>query len=158
MKMINVILFIVCSLVFSFSYSAIEPLTFDSPEQEQQYRQLLAELRCLVCQNQSLAESDAGLAGDLREIVYEQVQNKKESKEIINFLVSRYGDFVLYRPPVKRTTYLLWYGPIALILIGGFVVVVMIRRKGKVEQAELSAEERKEIKDLLSHSAGEDKS
>jgi len=136
------------------SLAAIEPLTFNSPEQESQYRRLLAEVRCLVCQNQSLAESNAGLATDLRKIIYEQIQKNARDEEIVDFLVSRYGDFVLYRPPVKKTTYLLWYGPLALMLVGGTVVVLLIRKRRTIEQTELSVEEQKEIKDLLDQASG----
>lgn len=139
-------------------HAAIEPLTFKDSEHESQYRRLLAEVRCLVCQNQSLAESNAGLAGDLREIVYEQVQSNASDEEIVDFLVSRYGDFVLYRPPVRKSTYLLWYGPLALIIVGGAVVLMMIRKRGKIEPTVLSKDEQKEIKDLLDQSSGNKKS
>ena len=144
---------ILIGMVFGFFllhvHAAIEPLSFKNQEQENQYRRLLAEVRCLVCQNQSLAESNAGLAGDLRKIIYEEVQKNASDEEIVDFLVSRYGDFVLYRPPVKSSTYLLWYGPLALILVGVTVVVIMIRKRGKIEQNALSEEEQKEIKGLL---------
>lgn len=139
-------------------HAAIEPLTFKDSDHESQYRRLLAEVRCLVCQNQSLAESNAGLAGDLREIIYEQVQSNASDEEIVDFLVSRYGDFVLYRPPVRKSTYLLWYGPLALIIVGGAVVLMMIRKRGKIEPTALSKDEQKEIEDLLDQSSGNKKS
>jgi len=139
-------------------HAAIEPLTFKDSDHESQYRRLLAEVRCLVCQNQSLAESNAGLAGDLREIIYEQVQSNASDEEIVGFLVSRYGDFVLYRPPVRKSTYLLWYGPLALIIVGGAVVLMMIRKRGKIEATVLSKDEQKEIEDLLDQSSGNKKS
>ena len=139
-------------------HAAIEPLTFKDSDHESQYRRLLAEVRCLVCQNQSLAESNAGLAGDLREIIYEQVQSNASDEEIVDFLVSRYGDFVLYRPPVRKSTYLLWYGPLALIIVGGAVVLMMIRKRGKIKPTVLSKDEQKEIEDLLDQSSGNKKS
>lgn len=152
MKKITVMLFVL--LVFSQAYAVIEPHTFTTDEQEQQFNRLLHELRCLVCQNQSLAESNAGLAGDLRIIVYEKVMEGAPDDEIVDFLVSRYGDFVLYRPPVKKETYLLWYGPLALMLVGVAVVVTIIRRKAKVVETKLNDEERQEIKDLLNKKGG----
>lgn len=158
MKKIKAVLLVVLIVGFLQAHSAIEPLTFNSPEQEQQYRDLLEEVRCLVCQNQSLAESNAELAGDLRKIIYEQVQSNASNEKIVDFLVSRYGDFVLYRPPVKKETWILWYGPLALILFGGTAVAIMIKRKGAVEQTELSAEEKKEIKTLLDNSDGDQRS
>lgn len=139
-------------------HAAIEPLTFKDSDHESQYRRLLAEVRCLVCQNQSLAESNAGLAGDLREIIYEQVQSNASDEKIVDFLVSRYGDFVLYRPPVRKSTYLLWYGPLGLIIVGGAVVLMMIRKRGKIVPTVLSKDEQKEIKDLLDQSSGNKKS
>ncbi len=99
---------------------AIEPLHFDDPDKEAMYQQLTQELRCLVCQNQNLADSDAELAGDLRREVYELVQSGKSAEEVKAFLVQRYGDFVLYRPPLQKNTLLLWAAPVLLLLLGLF--------------------------------------
>ena len=150
----KILAILLMSLLFFQAHAAIEPHTFANDEQEQQFNRLLHELRCLVCQNQSLAESNAGLAGDLRIIVYEKVMENISDEEIVDFLVSRYGDFVLYRPPVKKETYLLWYGPLALILVGIVVIITIIRRKGKADQIALNDEERKEIKNLLNKKGG----
>lgn len=90
-------------------------------KQEAQFNYLLKELRCLVCQNQDLADSHADLANDLRQQVYEFVQQGKTDQEIINYLTARYGDFILFKPPVKIVTLLLWFGPI-LFLILGFLI------------------------------------
>jgi cytochrome c-type biogenesis protein CcmH len=121
---------LVLGLVLSFSsFAEVELLTFDSPQQEQRYKKLIAELRCLVCQNQNLADSNAELASDLREITYNMIQQGSSNDEIINFMVARYGDFVLYRPPFKKSTLLLWAGPFIILLIGALTAVFVIRRR-----------------------------
>lgn len=111
---------------------------------------LAEELRCLVCQNESLAESRADLAQDLRREVRSLIKAGKSDEEIRDFLVSRYGDFVLYRPPVKSTTWLLWAGPFVLLAAGVATLVVYLRRRGtRVAPTELSAEEKKRAEALL---------
>lgn len=90
----------------------------DNPRQEAQFEHLLKELRCLVCQNQDLADSHAPLAKDLRQQVYEMVKEGKSDTEIQDYLTYRYGDFVLFRPPVKAMTYLLWFGPMMFLMLG----------------------------------------
>ncbi|RZT06285.1 cytochrome c-type biogenesis protein CcmH [Duganella sp. CF402] len=85
------------------------------------------ELRCLVCQNQTIADSHAGLAADLRREVREQLAQGKSEQEVLDFMVQRYGDFVLYRPPVKSTTWLLWFGPFLLLLAGALLLVSRLR-------------------------------
>jgi cytochrome c-type biogenesis protein CcmH len=100
------------------------------PAFEQRLKTLEEELRCLVCQNQSLADSNAPLAEDLRREVRALADAGKNDQEIRDFLVARYGDFVLYKPPVKATTWLLWFGPFALLLGGGAVWWLILRRRG----------------------------
>ena len=97
---------------------AMEPVDFDDPDKDARYRALLHELRCTVCQNQSLADSNAELAGDLRREVERLVASGADRSEVVDFMVSRYGDFVLYRPPVRPATYLLWAGPFLLLGVG----------------------------------------
>lgn len=99
-----------------------------TPEQRARYQRLAEELRCLVCQNQTLADSQAGLAEDLRRQVRDLIAEGKSNEEIKDYLVQRYGDFVLYRPRVKTVTYLLWFGPFALLLVGGIAWLVVQRR------------------------------
>ena len=91
---------------------------FDSEKQNAQFNHLLHELRCLVCQNQDLADSNAPLAKDLREEVYELVKSGNSDNEIIHFLTSRYGDFILFNPPVKSITLMLWFGPLIFLILG----------------------------------------
>lgn len=99
-----------------------------SAAEEARYRALIAELRCLVCQNQSIAESNAPLANDLREQVREQIASGRSDREIATYLLDRYGDFVLYRPPLKPRTWLLWLGPFALLAAAGVLALVRTRR------------------------------
>jgi cytochrome c-type biogenesis protein CcmH len=106
-----------------------EPMVFQSKQQEERFNQLTRELRCLVCQNQNLADSDAQLAHDLRAEVHEMLVAGKSDDEIKLFMVERYGDFVLYRPPVQENTYLLWLAPAGLLLIGAFVLRGSIRKR-----------------------------
>jgi cytochrome c-type biogenesis protein CcmH len=109
------------------------------------------QLRCLVCQNQTIAESNADLAKDLRQQVREQIAAGKTDEQIIDFMTTRYGDFVLYRPPLKATTALLWTGP-ALLLVGGFAVLFVVLRKRRgvaVEAPTMTDEERERAKRLL---------
>jgi cytochrome c-type biogenesis protein CcmH len=90
----------------------------DSAQKEAQFQHLLKDLRCLVCQNQDLADSNADLAKDLRAQVYQMVKEGKSDTEISDFLTARYGDFILFNPPVKAVTFLLWFGPILFLLLG----------------------------------------
>ena len=109
------------------------------------------ELRCLVCQNESLAGSQADLAKDLRREIREQIAQGKSDKEILDFMTGRYGDFVRYRPPLKGTTFLLWFGPFLLLVAGIAALGIILRRRGKrVVETTLSAEEQKRAEALLS--------
>jgi len=123
-------------LVFATPLLAgIETYTFETPEQERVYKKLTEELRCLVCQNQNIAGSNAELAQDLRKKAYEQVKQGKSEDEVVDWMVDRYGDFVLYRPPVKATTMLLWVGPLLFLLIA-FVVLWRIGRARRSQPSE----------------------
>lgn len=128
----------------------LEEFTFDDPARADEFRDLIDELRCLVCQNESLAGSQAELAQDLREEVYRMMQSGQSRDEIVEFLVARYGDFVLYDPPVKLSTYPLWFGPLLLAGVGGFFLFRTLVRKKKSPDADLSEEERKRLQELLS--------
>jgi len=97
--------------------------------QQARYRHMIHELRCLVCQNQTISDSNAGLAVDLKNQIREQLQAGRSEKQIIDFMVERYGDFVLYRPPVRATTVLLWAGPFVLLALAVFGAVVVVRRR-----------------------------
>ena len=127
----------------------LEAFEFKTETDEQHFKDLIEELRCLVCQNQSLLDSDAELAHDLRAEVYDMIQAGKNDEEIIEFLVARYGDFVLYKPPMKPSTYLLWFGPFVLLVIAALLLMRSIRRQQKTPVDEISAEERERLDTLL---------
>lgn len=129
--------------------AGMEEFDFSGNVDEDRFKSFIGEVRCLVCQNQSLADSDAELAHDLREEIYEQMQQGSGDIEIVDFLVSRYGDFVLYNPPVKPSTYLIWYGPFVLLLIGLAVLAFNLRQRGRQQEAEFSEAERARIRALL---------
>ena len=129
--------------------AGLETFDFTGNVDEDRFKALISELRCLVCQNQSLADSDAELAHDLRLEVYEHMQQGKSDGEVVDFLVSRYGDFVLYNPPVKPSTYLLWYGPFVLLALGLFLLVKNVRQRGKQSDTTFSAEEQARLNALL---------
>ena len=122
------------------------PMEFSDPAQEKQFKELTEELRCLVCQNQSLADSSAGLAQDLRQEVYSMVIAGNSNEEIVNYLVARYGDFILYRPPLKPTTYLLWFGPVIFLIFAVFIAVSSARTR---KYHELSQREQELASQLL---------
>ncbi|AAU90424.1 MULTISPECIES: cytochrome c-type biogenesis protein [Methylococcus] len=139
-----------CGMLAISAAEAMEIRQFDDPAKEERYETLIKDLRCLVCQNQSLAESDAELAKDLRTEVYNIIQSGKSSEEAVRFLTERYGDFVLYRPPFKRITLLLWLGPFLLLAGGAVFLWKQARRRAAAAQqdATLSAEERRRLQQL----------
>jgi cytochrome c-type biogenesis protein CcmH len=112
----------------------VEVHTFDNPEQEVRYNQLIAELRCLVCQNQNLADSNAELAVDMRRKTYEMVREGHSKKEVADFMVERYGEFVLYRPPFNANTVLLWIGPFVILIAGVSIMLRTIARRRDTAQ------------------------
>lgn len=130
--------------------AATAPDAEADPATEQRLRNLSAELRCLVCQNQSLADSHADLAIDLRNQVREQMKAGKSDEQIRVWLTDRYGDFVLYRPPLKTTTILLWAGPAVLLVAAVAALFINLRnRRRTLQQAELTEEERARADALL---------
>lgn len=128
------ILMAVVTLVLMVPALAGDPLVFTDAETEARYQQLTVELRCLVCQNQNLADSDAPLAQDLRKEIFNMMQAGRTDDEIKQFLIDRYGDFVLYMPPIKGNTLVLWLMP-AVLLFGGALVVLIAVRKRKLNPA-----------------------
>lgn len=139
-------------MLVGMAHAAIDTYEFASEAERARYRQLTEELRCPKCQNQNIADSDAPIAMDLRAEIYRKLEAGDSNAQIIDYLVARYGDFVLYKPPVTRRTLLLWYGPAAL-LVGGFMlvgVIVLRRRKAGVEvSAGLSSNEQQRLAQLL---------
>lgn len=128
-----VYLVLILGVVLS-TQARVEIQKFDTPQHEARYKKLINELRCLVCQNQNLADSNASLASTLRDETYRMINEGKSDEEILQFMVQRYGDFVLYRPPLKLQTILLWVGPFLLLLFA-LIVLFMVIRKHRVAQA-----------------------
>jgi cytochrome c-type biogenesis protein CcmH len=127
----------------------IETYTFESPEQEETFYKLSDELRCLVCQNQNIAESNADLAKDLRREIYNMINEGQSEEQIIDFMVQRYGDYVLYRPPMKPLTWLLWFGPAIVFLFGVYYAIKRFRSLSTdVPQSDLSEQDIERIKRL----------
>jgi cytochrome c-type biogenesis protein CcmH len=127
----------------------LEEFTFEDPAQAEAFRELIEEIRCLVCQNESLAGSQAELAQDLREEVYRMFQEGRSRDEIVEFLVARYGDFVLYDPPLKPSTYVLWFGPFLLIGVGTFFLIRTLMSKRRSSDRALSDEEQQRLQELV---------
>jgi len=126
-------LLVLCLLLFSAtSYAAIETYEFNSPEMEADYNKLINELRCLVCQNQNLAGSNSELAQDLRQQTHEMLSEGKTSDQVVQYMIDRYGDFVLYNPRLKTDTLLLWFGPFILLVIVLWIVIKVMRKKQKL--------------------------
>lgn len=145
-------LIIILSLLFLLNpsvYAAVEVKQFKTPQQEQRYKKLINEFRCVVCQNQNIADSNAALAKDLRKQVYKMINEGKSDDAILDFMVTRYGDFVLYRPLFNSMTFLLWVGPFIIFVIGLFVLINFIRQRKKVVITTLSNNDKEKLKQLL---------
>lgn len=127
---------IACLLSVSLClHAAIETYQFDSPEQEARFRQLGYEIRCPKCQNQAIGDSDAEISGDLRAEVYRMLKDGANDEEIKEFMVARYGRYVLYNPPLNKHTLILWFGPAVLLILGGIFVGLRIRQSKKALEA-----------------------
>ncbi len=129
-------------------HAEIEVYQFKTPELELRYQNLTEELRCLVCQNQNIADSHAELAQDLRRKVYEKLNAGESNDQIIDYMTERYGDFVLYRPPFNLKTLILWIAPILTILVGCIGFWSLLKRR-KDAEPQLSASEREKLNQLL---------
>ena len=144
-------------LAMTAEWASAKEATPAAPDQalEQRVMALANELRCLVCQNQTIADSNAPLAEDLRNQVREKMQQGANDSEIIDFMVARYGDFVLYRPPFKATTFLLWFGPLLLLAAGSIVLLRRLLRRPPAPDVEMTAAERKRAEKLLAGNEAE---
>ncbi len=137
MRYVSAIICMIISLGFASGALAIDPQqSFANPADEERYEALTSEIRCLVCQNETIADSTAALANDLRREVRRMVEEGMTDAEIKDFLVARYGDFVLYRPQFKSTTALLWLAPLIMLVIGGIAFYVVIRRRSVLPSEE----------------------
>ena len=151
-------LLLICVLAsFVMAQVQEEEVPSDDPVIEARLANLSKELRCLQCQNQTLADSPAGLAADLRREIRVQMKAGKSDQEVIAFLTQRYGDFILYKPRVTFTTYLLWFGPFVLLLGGLYVLFVYIkRRRDSFDEKPLTADERRRAEALLASASGKE--
>ena len=151
-------IFAACALLLlavSGAYAVNPDEMLDDPALEDRARDISAKLRCLVCQNQSIDDSDAELAHDLRRIVRQQIRAGASDIQIKDYLVARYGDFVLLKHPFKATTLLLWLGPLLVLLGGGALAFAQTRgRRAPPEAAELSADERRRLDAMLTGDPG----
>lgn len=148
-------------LAFALTALAVEPdEILDDPVLEGRARELSEDIRCLVCQNESIDSSNAELAKDLRILVRERLVAGDSDQEVLDYLVERYGDFVLLNPPFKPQTYLLWFGPAAILLLGGLAVAAYFRQRRKdtgpapAPAPSLSAEEQKRLNEILKEDGG----
>jgi cytochrome c-type biogenesis protein CcmH len=135
------------------AWAVIDTHEFESDVQRLRYHSFIDEMRCPKCQNQNLSGSDSPIAMDLRRELYDMIQDGRSDKEIVDFMVERYGDYILYRPRVTPVTFLLWFGPVVLLLVGLVVLIVIVRQRRRVavESAPqaLSAGEQAHLADLL---------
>jgi len=154
MKRSILLLLIVASLPGLGMAKEAQPAS-DDPVLEERVMSLSKELRCLVCQNETLADSRADLAEDLRNQIREQMKAGKSDKEIVAYLTQRYGKFILYNPPIDPTTYLLWFGPFVLLLAGLFVLFRFVKqRRDLISDQPLSSDERQRAEEMLNADQG----
>lgn len=145
-----IVFLLICLFSASPLFAAtLADYTFDDPAKEDDFRAIIEEMRCLVCQNESLAGSNAELAVDLRNEIYDMMKAGKHKDDVISFMVERYGDFVLYNPPMKPSTYPIWFGPAILLLLGAFLLIRALKKKKQSQETTLSAEEQQRLESLL---------
>jgi cytochrome c-type biogenesis protein CcmH len=138
-------MFALCLAVLTaLSYGAEALPAADDPVLEARMLRITAELRCLVCQNQTIADSHSGLAIDLRKQVREMLQAKQSDAQIIDYMTARYGDFILYRPPVKNTTLILWVGPAVMLVAGFLILILVLRRRSRMSADQFDPEDPQE--------------
>ncbi|MDD2761526.1 MAG: cytochrome c-type biogenesis protein CcmH [Methylomonas sp.] len=141
---------ILCLALLSAPLPAVvEYHPFDDPAREKAYQTLISELRCLVCQNQTIADSNADLAKDLRQQVYDMLQQGKSEQDVVDFMTQRYGDFVMYNPALNVKTALLWLGPVAFLAIGIIAVVILARSRTKPVLPTLDKSQQSRLNDIL---------
>ncbi|MES2826146.1 MAG: cytochrome c-type biogenesis protein [Pseudomonadota bacterium] len=157
-KFIAVVL--MCFTLSLPAFSAIEAHTFDTDLERQRYQSFIEEMRCPKCQNQNLAGSDSSISNDLRQEIYNLIKAGKADQEIVDFMVKRYGDFILYRPRVSPVTYILWGAPVVLLIGGIVVLLIMLRQRRRLalvdSQTNLTDEEQARLAALLTPAVNKD--
>jgi cytochrome c-type biogenesis protein CcmH len=152
-KALMIALIVYPILSVSTAASPVETFKFKNDVTKVRFQTLTKELRCPKCQNQDLADSNAPIAADLRKQIYLQLNQGKSDQEIVDYMVERYGDFVLYRPRVSRLTYVLWFGPAIILFFGAIIVVIILRKRtNREEDLELSIAQQEKLKQLLNNS------
>lgn len=148
---------VLLSTPFPVAAIQIEFHSFENSQQERLYLDLIAELRCVKCQNQNLAESNAELATDMREKTYEMVVEGKNREDVVNYMTARYGDFVLYKPPFKSKTLLLWVAPFIFLFFSFFLLLKFVRKQSQQEAKQLSKAERETVRSALNSKPSSEK-
>ena len=153
MKRVTAALF--CWLLLINGAYAVEEVELKSLDDEPRFNELANELRCMVCQNQTIADSNAELARDFRNQVKEKINQGESNEEIRDYMIARYGDYILYRPPFNLATALLWIGPFLLVIIGFFIVMKIVRRSSKKDgDAPVDAKQQAKLKAMLDDEEG----
>lgn len=143
-------LLLIMTMIISIPvWAAFNTYEFDDPDKKERFDKLINELRCTVCQNQTIADSNADLAKDLRDKVYLMVKEGQNEEQIKTFMVDRFTDFVLYRPPVKTSTYLLWAGPFVLLVIAIIFLLMQIRKRNQTVPSAIDPQQHARIETLL---------
>lgn len=145
MRMIFLLLMLGCSV----AWASIDAYEFNTTEDEQRFRQMVAELRCPKCQNQNIADSNAGLAKDIKDRTFRMINEGKSNQEITNFMVERYGDFITYRPPMRPSTWFLWFGPFVLALFAAIIIFLRKLRQKSPSFIDVSPEQEAKVQELL---------
>ncbi|HEY3699301.1 MAG TPA: cytochrome c-type biogenesis protein [Spongiibacteraceae bacterium] len=142
--------FIFALLIGIAAHAAIDPFEFDNESQRERYQHFIEEMRCPKCQNQNLAGSDAPIANDLRHELRRLLQEGKSDREITDYMVSRYGEFILYKPPFDTKTAVLWLAPIIFLSVGVIVLITVVRRRSAAQALpELTIDEQARLRQLL---------
>ena len=147
----------IASLLIQPVSAAFDNFDFSGDVTEKRFQNVVSKLRCLVCQNESLAGSQAELAQDLRREVYQLMQSGKNDSEVIDFLVNRYGDFVLYEPPLRPSTWLLWIGPFLLFAVSIFLLLRRLSQRSKMQEAILDDDEKAKVEALLNQTSADNR-
>lgn len=150
MRICSILVLLVGFWLSPSAMAAIDVYEFSSPKQEEVFHELTRELRCPKCQNQDIGDSDAELAKDLRDKTYVMLQEGKSKKDVVEYMVARYGNFILYKPPVMASTLILWVSPVIVIVLGLLMVFARARKKTRHHaDNDLSAEEKQRLANLL---------
>jgi cytochrome c-type biogenesis protein CcmH len=147
----------ICLATIAGPALAVEPsAVFEDPQKEQRARQLFQELRCVVCQNQSIYESNADVAADMRQVIRSKIKAGATNEEIRTYLTERYGDFVLLKPPMKPMTYALWFGPAIVVALGAVGIGMYFRRRQRAKPggSRLSEAEERRLRELMNENQG----